>query len=237
MRGSPQSVFTMERSRWRISPSTPARRPAEFPVAALSFTVAGGRIEGIGIGACGERRQPDRGEASHCQGAMPPQSQRWPARRREADRRQARRTHHGVEATGTVLTDAVKRSRGHRPVLAMNERPGPPVTSSRRHRPICGQFFPGRRGLGCGVMPARPWVDLRDGIATIAQLRMRTPDTTLVGSGAADLCGGALDMYQSRRQRRLPKILPLDLLPRSHRRRFQVAQRSPRLRIIRHGTA
>ena len=36
--------------------------------------------------------------------------------------------------------------------------------------------------------------NLYDGIMTIERLRMRTPDTTLVGSGEADFAAGRLDM-------------------------------------------
>jgi AsmA family protein len=37
-------------------------------------------------------------------------------------------------------------------------------------------------------------MDLRNGVATVAPLRLRTPDTTLVGGGQVDLAAQRLDL-------------------------------------------
>ena len=163
--------------------------PSRISVAALSFTVAGGRVEASGSAhAVKDGSQITANIALSGGNAAAIATLAGAAGGQIAGTLDGRIT---VEATGKVLTDAVKRSRGQM-VLAM--------TNGRVTRDFIEKASTDLRVL---FRTSEGWVtascllgviELRDGIATIAQLRMRTPDTTLVGSGEADLAAERLDM-------------------------------------------
>jgi uncharacterized protein involved in outer membrane biogenesis len=96
-----------------------------------------------------------------------------------------------VEMTGATLSDALKTSSGEA-VLAM--------TGGRVSRDLIERASTDLRTLfrsGEGWMPVSCLLGiavLRNGVATIAPLRLRTPETTLVGGGQVDLVTGKVDM-------------------------------------------
>jgi hypothetical protein len=93
--------------------------------------------------------------------------------------------------TGATLSDAVKTSSGEA-VLAM--------TGGRISRDLVERASTDLRTLfraGEGSMPISCLLaiaTLRDGLATIAPLRLRTPETTLVGGGQVNLVSETVDM-------------------------------------------
>jgi uncharacterized protein involved in outer membrane biogenesis len=95
------------------------------------------------------------------------------------------------DTTGQTLADMLKRSRGQA-VLAMSD--------GRVARALVEKASTDLRALfrtGEGWVPATCLlgsIDLRDGIASIAELRLRTPDATLIGTGTADLAASRLDL-------------------------------------------
>jgi AsmA family protein len=163
--------------------------PGAVSVGALTFSVAGGRVAASGsahavkagtrIAASIGLSGGDAGEIAALAGAAPGQI---------AGKLDGRAT---LEVTGQTLADALKPSRGQA-VLAMSDGQVARDFIEKASTDLRALFRTGE-----GWVPASCLlgvVELRDGVATIVQLRMRTPDTTLVGSGEADLAAGRLDM-------------------------------------------
>jgi uncharacterized protein involved in outer membrane biogenesis len=163
--------------------------PGAISVGALSFAVAGGRVEGSGsahavkagtsiaanIGLSGG----DAGEIARLAGAAAGQI---------AGKVDARAT---VEMTAQTLTEVLARSSGYAAV-AMRDGQIARDFIEKASTDLRVLFRTGEGWVAASCLLGV--VNLRDGIATIAQLRLRTPDTTLVGSGMADLKTDRLDM-------------------------------------------
>ncbi len=163
--------------------------PSTVSVGALSFSVAGGRVKASGsahavkggseIAASIALSGGDADEIAQLAGAAAGQI---------AGRLDAGAT---FDMTGQTLADVLKRSRGQA-VLAMSNGQVSRAFIEKASTDLRAIFRTSE-----GWVPALCLlgvVDLRDGIATIAQLRMRATDTTLVGSGEADLDAARLDV-------------------------------------------
>jgi AsmA family protein len=184
-----------------------ASAPNEISIDALSFGVAGGRIE-----ASGSARSVRAGTQVTADISLSGADAESIAQLAGAESGQigGRLDGHAIfEMTGDALLKALKRSRGQ-VTLAMS--------TGRIARAFIEKASTDLRAI---FRTAEGWVplscalgiiDLRDGIATINRLRMRTPDTTLVGHGAADLLSNRLDVViraESARSRFFALDLPI----------------------------
>lgn len=164
-------------------------RPGEIAVSDLSFAFAGGRVAGTSSAkAMGPRSHiavsaaltgADASAAASALGAEPGQI---------AGKLDGRLI---LAMTGATLSEALKASSGEA-VLAM--------TGGRVSRDLVERASTDLRTLfrkDEGWMPVSCLLGiatLRDGVATIAPLRLRTPETTLVGGGQIDLATESIDM-------------------------------------------
>jgi AsmA family protein len=164
-------------------------RPGEIGVSDLSFAFAGGKVGASGsattvnagsrVAASAALTDADAGTAATALAVQPGQI---------AGKLDGRLI---LDMTGATLSDALKTSSGEA-VLAM--------TGGRVSRDLVERASTDLRTLfraGEGSMPVSCLLAiaaLRDGVATIAPLRLRTPDTTLVGGGQVDLATEKVDL-------------------------------------------
>ncbi|MDB5411489.1 MAG: AsmA family protein [Rhodospirillales bacterium] len=161
----------------------------EVALNSLSFTAFGGRLDAAGkarsvangtrITANAALSGADAGQLGSAIGAAP------------GDIRGRFDAGVTVETQGAMLSDALAASRGDA-VLAM--------TGGRVTRTLVEKASTDLRALfrkGEGSLPIACLlgvVILRDGVATISPLRLRTPDATLVGGGQVDLVKQRVDL-------------------------------------------
>jgi uncharacterized protein involved in outer membrane biogenesis len=164
-------------------------RPGEIDVSDLSFAFADGKVAASGsattvgagsrVAASAALTGADAGAAATALTAEPGQI---------AGKLDGRLI---LDMTGATLSDALKTSSGEA-VLAM--------TGGRISRDLVERASTDLRTLfraGEGSMPVSCLLAiaaLHDGVATIAPLRLRTPETTLVGGGQVDLATEKVDL-------------------------------------------
>jgi AsmA family protein len=161
----------------------------QLSVNALSFAFAGGKVEASGSA----HAVPGGSRVAVTAGLSGADADRL-AQTIDADAGELAGKLDGrllLDISGATLSDALKANRGQA-VLAM--------TDGRVARDLVERASADLRTLfrkGEGWMPVTCLlgiVDLQDGIATISPLRLRTPDTTLVGFGHANLVTKQVDM-------------------------------------------
>jgi uncharacterized protein involved in outer membrane biogenesis len=164
-------------------------KAGELSVSALSFALAGGKVE-----ASGSAHTVAGGSRVAVSAALSGADTDRLAQAIDAEPGQiAGRLDGGVllDMTGATLTDALKTSRGQA-VLSM--------THGRIIRDLVERASTDLRTL---FRKDERWMpvtcllgiaDLQDGVATISPLRLRTPDTTLVGFGQANLITKSVDL-------------------------------------------
>jgi uncharacterized protein involved in outer membrane biogenesis len=161
----------------------------QLSVSALSFAFAGGKVEASGSA----HAVPGGSRVALTAGLSGADADRL-AQTIDADAGQLAGKLDGrllLDMSGATLSDALKANRGQA-VLAM--------TDGRVARDLVERASADLRTLfrkGEGWMPVTCLlgiVDLQDGIATISPLRLRTPDTMLVGFGHANLVTKQVDM-------------------------------------------
>jgi len=164
-------------------------RAGHLSVSALSFAFAGGKVE-----ASGSAQAVAKGSHIAMTAALMRADADRLAQTIDAETGQLAGKLDGrlvLDMTGATLTDALKTSRGQA-VLTM--------TDGRVARDLVERASSDLRTLfrkGEGWTPVTCLlgiVDLRDGIASISPFRLRTPDTTLVGLGRANLATKRVDM-------------------------------------------
>jgi uncharacterized protein involved in outer membrane biogenesis len=164
-------------------------KAGQISVSALSFGLAGGRVE-----ASGSARAVADGSRVAVTAALSGADADRLAQTVGAQSGQiAGRLDGGlvVEMTGATLNDALKTSRGQAVLAMMDGR----VASDLVERASVDLRTLFRKGEGwMQVTCLLGIVDLQDGIARISPLRLRTPDTTLVGFGNANLVTKRVDM-------------------------------------------
>lgn len=163
--------------------------PGQILVDALSFGLAGGRIE-----SSGAARAVAAGGAVTAQASLSSldvaqlMSSLGGAANQLSGQLDGRAT---LSMEGETASDALKASRGEA-ALAM--------TGGRVARDLLEKASADLRALFRKEEGAAPLscflgvIELRDGIATLAPLRLRTADTTLIGGGRADLLAQRLDV-------------------------------------------
>jgi uncharacterized protein involved in outer membrane biogenesis len=161
----------------------------EVSVKTLSFTIAGGRVDAAGaaqsapggtrITASAGLSGADAAQIGSAIGA----AARDIAGRLDAGLR--------VETQGATLAEALAASRGEA-VLAMS---GGRVARELLEQASTDLRAIFRKGEGSVAITCLLGVGtLRDGVATIAPLRLRTPDATLIGGGQIDLVKQRVDL-------------------------------------------
>ena len=164
-------------------------RPGEIAVSNFSFAFAGGKVA-----ASGKAQAAGAGSRVAASAALTGADAGAAARALDAEPGQIAGKLDGrlvLEMTGATLGDALKTSSGEA-VLAMAE--------GRVARDLIERASTDLRSLfrtGEGWMPVTCLlgiVMLRNGTATIGPLRLRTPETTLVGFGWAELASKRLDL-------------------------------------------
>lgn len=96
-----------------------------------------------------------------------------------------------LEMTGETVKDALKASSGHA-ALAMTQGSVARALLERASTDLRSLF---RRDAGSARIDCLlSIIDMRDGVGTIAPLRLQTPDTTLIGGGRVDLLGEHLEV-------------------------------------------
>jgi uncharacterized protein involved in outer membrane biogenesis len=164
-------------------------KAGELSVSALSFALAGGKVE-----ASGSAHTVVGGSRVAVSAALSGADTDRLAQAIDAEPGQIAGTLDGgvlLDMTGATLTDALKTSRGQA-VLSM--------TDGRIIRDLVERAYTDLRTL---FRKDERWMpvtcllgiaDLQDGVATISPLRLRTPDTTLVGFGRANLITKRVDL-------------------------------------------
>jgi uncharacterized protein involved in outer membrane biogenesis len=164
-------------------------RPGEIAVNELSFAFAGGTVA-----ASGSARAAGSASRIAVSAALTGADAGAVARTLDADPGQIAGKFEGrlaLAMTGATLTDALRTSSGEA-VLAM--------TGGRISRDLVERASTDLRTLfraGEGWMPVSCLLGiaaLRNGVATVAPLRLRTPETTLVGFGEINLATEKVDM-------------------------------------------
>jgi uncharacterized protein involved in outer membrane biogenesis len=181
--------FTYETRRLADFAVAAHTRAGQLSVSALSFAFAGGKVE-----ASGSAQAVAKGSHIAMIAALTRADADRLAQTIDAETGQIAGKIDGrlvLDMTGATLTDAFKTSRGQA-VLTM--------TDGRVVRDLVERASADLRTLfrkGEGWTPVTCLlgiVDLRDGIASISPFRLRTPDTTLVGLGHANLATKHVDM-------------------------------------------
>jgi uncharacterized protein involved in outer membrane biogenesis len=164
-------------------------RQGEIAVSELSFAFAGGKVT-----ASGTARAAGSGSRIGVNAALTGADAGAVARTLDAEPDQIAGMVEGritLEMTGATLSDALKTSSGDA-VLAM--------TGGRVSRDLVERASTDLRTLfraGEGWMPVSCLLGiaaLRNGVAAIAPLRLRTPETTLIGFGNVNLATEGVDM-------------------------------------------
>jgi uncharacterized protein involved in outer membrane biogenesis len=164
-------------------------KAGELSVGALSFALAGGRVE-----ASGSAHAVAGGSRVAVSAALSGADVDRLAQTVDAEPGQiAGRLDGGLvlDMTGATLTDALKTSRGQA-VLSMTEGRIIRDLVERASTDLRTLFRKDERWMPLTCLLGI--ADLQDGVATISPLRLRTPDTTLVGFGRANLITENVDL-------------------------------------------
>jgi len=181
--------FTYETRRLADFAVAAHTRAGQLSVSALSFAFAGGKVE-----ASGSAQAVAKGSHIAMIAALTRADADRLAQTIDAETGQIAGKIDGrlvLDMTGATLTDALKTSRGQA-VLTMTDGRVVHDLVERASTDLRTLF---RKGEGwTPVTCLLGIVDLRDGIASISPFRLRTPDTTLVGLGHANLATKRVDM-------------------------------------------
>jgi AsmA family protein len=164
-------------------------KAGELSVSALSFALAGGKVE-----ASGSARAIAGGSRVAVSAALSGADADRLAQTVDAEPGQiAGRLDGGLllDITGATLTDALKTSRGQA-VLSMTDGRVVRDLVERASTDLRTLFRKDERWMPVTCLLGI--ADLQDGVATISPLRLRTPDTTLVGFGHANLITKRVDL-------------------------------------------
>jgi uncharacterized protein involved in outer membrane biogenesis len=164
-------------------------KAGELSVSALSFALAGGKVE-----ASGSAHAVAGGSRVAVSAALSGADADRLAQTIDAEPGQiAGRLDGGLllDMTGATLTDALKSSRGQA-VLSMTDGRVVRDLVERASTDLRTLFRKDERWMPVTCLLGI--ADLQDGVATISPLRLRTPDTTLVGFGRANLITKRVDL-------------------------------------------